>query len=113
MNRLFKAGLLPVLLVVAMSAFGRQYSSPNGKITLQYSEGEDRSLSFTVTYVDGKGKHDVLTIPTVGMLTKKGRGEELKFKGMVNSRPIHEIYGNRSQFRILFGLGYGYGICIV
>ena len=66
--------------------------SPNGKLTLEFTENVDASPSFRVIYADNNHETVALNLSAVGVLTESGRGKNLKLKGVSHRLQIHEEY---------------------
>ena len=95
-----KKVVLLSLLCCSLFSCNKEQVSPNGKITLTYSN-ENQSHSFHLTYTDAQGKHDVLNLPAIGLLTADGGGKNLELKSISDSQTIHDEYimltGKREQ----------------
>lgn len=95
-----KKVILLSLLCCSLFSCNKEQVSPNGKITLTYSN-ENQSHSFHLTYTDAQGKHDVLNLPTIGLLTADGGGKNLELKSISDAQAIHDEYimltGKREQ----------------
>ena len=95
-----KKVVLLSLLCCSLFSCNKEQVSPNGKITLTYSN-ENQSHSFHLTYTDAQGKHDVLNLPAIGLLTANGGGKNLELKSISDAQAIHDEYimltGKREQ----------------
>ena len=95
-----KKVVLLSLLCCSLFSCNKEQVSPNGKITLTYSN-ENQSHSFHLTYTDAQGKHDVLNLPAIGLLTADGGGKNLELKSISDAQAIHDEYimltGKREQ----------------
>ena len=95
-----KKVVLLSLLCCSLFSCNKEQVSPNGKITLTYSN-ENQSHSFHLTYTDAQGKHDVLNLPAIGLLTADGGGKNLELKSISDAQAIHDEYimltGKRKQ----------------
>lgn len=95
-----KKVVLLSLLCFSLFSCNKEQVSPNGKITLTYSN-ENQSHSFHLTYTDAQGKHDVLNLPAIGLLTADGGGKNLELKSISDAQAIHDEYimltGKREQ----------------
>lgn len=67
-------------------------TSPNGKLLLTQSEQPDGSCSFAVAYNDGKQQTEVVNIPVVGILTKTGRGTDMRLASVDVPKYVAENY---------------------
>lgn len=66
--------------------------SPNGKLTLEFTDSTGIAPSFRVIYTDNNRKMVALNLPAVGVLTEDGRGKDLKLSGVTHHLQLHENY---------------------
>ena len=85
-----KKVVLLSLLCCSLFSCNKEQVSPNGKITLTYSN-ENQSHSFHLTYTDAQGKHDVLNLPAIGLLTANGGGKNLELKSISDAQAIGTV----------------------
>lgn len=55
-------------------------ASPDGRIHVCYNEEAGESRSLTVCHAGEQGRTEVLTIPSIGLLTRQGRGDGLELE---------------------------------
>ena len=71
----------------ASAAIMPQVASPDGKV-----RWEGYGTEFTITYTDGDKHVEVLSVPSIGMLTKDGGGKTLRPNGMTRPEQHRDTY---------------------
>lgn len=76
-----------ILLLLSTTAASAQVVSPNGKV-----QWVENGSGFSIEYLSKGSKTEVLSIPTIGLLTKDGGGKELTLKGKSETKRISDRY---------------------
>lgn len=76
-----------VLLFLSTTAASAQVVSPNGKV-----QWVENGSGFSVEYLNKGSRTEVLSIPTIGLLTKDGGGKKLTLKGKSEAKRISDHY---------------------
>ncbi len=92
MNIKTQLGILCLMAALLTACTRSQTISPNKKVELTQTATFGGKCSFTVTYHDGDEAVEVIEIPTVGILTKKGVGTDMRLKSVDEPKFIEELY---------------------
>ena len=76
-----------ILLLLSTTVASAQVVSPNGKV-----QWVENGSGFSIEYLSEGSKTEVLSIPTIGLLTKDGGGKELTLKGKSETKRISDRY---------------------
>ena len=76
-----------ILLLLFTTAASAQVVSPNGKV-----KWVENGSGFSIEYLSEGSKTEVLSIPTIGLLTKDGGGKDLTLKGKSETKRISDRY---------------------
>ena len=76
-----------ILLLLSTTVASAQVVSPNGKV-----QWVENGSGFSIEYLSEGSKTEVLSIPTIGLLTKDGGGKELTLKSKSETKRISDRY---------------------
>ena len=76
-----------ILLLLSTTVASAQVVSPNGKV-----QWVENGSGFSIEYLSEGSKTEVLSIPTIGLLTKDGGGKDLTLKGKSETKRISDRY---------------------
>lgn len=83
------------LIMICCPGCGRnddEMISPNGKISMSLIDNADGSTGFAVIYAGAAGQTEAIRIPAVGLLTRNGRGGDMRLKGRTSAEHIVDNY---------------------